>query len=83
MAASDYPPITDAEKATMERLLIEGVDQVRLYDALEAVLKLADKGEHGATRWADPLPVPVWVHAVRRAVAGPLGALRNDEVRRG
>jgi hypothetical protein len=44
----------------------------RLLDALDAVLELADKAEHGALRWADPLPVPEWVPRVREAISAKL-----------
>lgn len=40
---------------------------------LRAVLDLADRWEHGALRWTDPLPVPAEVHLIRRAVAETLG----------
>ena len=40
--------------------------------AVEAVLAVAAKHEHGATRWADPLPVPTWIPELREAVSGGL-----------
>jgi hypothetical protein len=40
--------------------------------ALDAVLALATKREHGALRWQDPLPVPEWIPEVRAAIAGAL-----------
>lgn len=51
----------------------------QLTDQRAAVLALADKAEHGATRWADPLPVPEWVHQVRLALDGrPVAAPGAD-----
>ena len=38
---------------------------------LAAARALADRAEHGATRWADPLPVPEWVGALRAVLDGP------------
>lgn len=35
---------------------------------LAAVAKLCDEHEHGALRWADPLPVPEWIPLVRAAI---------------
>lgn len=35
---------------------------------IEAALALADKHEHGALRWADPLPVPEWIPLIRAAL---------------
>jgi hypothetical protein len=43
-------------------------DPDRLIAALRAVLALADRWEHGALRWADPLPVPPYVALVRDAI---------------
>jgi len=37
---------------------------------VERVAALADKWEHGALRWADPLPVPPEVGLIREALAG-------------
>jgi hypothetical protein len=42
--------------------------------ALRAVIDEADKAEHGATRWADPLPVPEWVDTIRAAISTALEA---------
>lgn len=51
----------------------------QLTDQRAAVLALADKAERGATRWADPLPVPEWVHQVRLALDGrPVAAPGAD-----
>ena len=41
---------------------------------VERVAALADKWEHGALRWADPLPVPPEVGLIREALAGPPAA---------
>ena len=41
----------------------------RALDALEAVLAIAAKHEHGATRWEDPLPVPSWIPELREAIS--------------
>ena len=46
---------------------------IELTDALAAIQRvreLADKAEHGALRWEDPLPVPEWVGRVRRTLDG-------------
>jgi hypothetical protein len=40
--------------------------------ALDAVMALAAKHEHGALRWQDPLPVPGWIPEVRAAMLGAL-----------
>lgn len=37
------------------------------------MLDLADRWEHGALRWTDPLLVPEEVHLIRREVAKALG----------
>ena len=44
-----------------------------LVAALRAVLDLTGQWEHGATRWANPLPVPVEVAQVRDAITKALG----------
>lgn len=44
----------------------------RLLAAVEAVLALAAKHEHGATRWEDPLPVPSWIPELREAISAAL-----------
>jgi hypothetical protein len=49
-----------------------GCPLTTLVAALRAVLALADKWEHGATRWADPLPVPLEVEQVRTAIESAL-----------
>jgi hypothetical protein len=47
-------------------------DLAALLDVAERVLAIADRAEHGALRWADPLPVPGWVAEIREAVSGAL-----------
>lgn|ERR1017187_9298790 len=44
----------------------------RMAAALEAVMDLAAKHEHGALRWQDPLPVPEWIPLVREAISRAL-----------
>jgi hypothetical protein len=44
----------------------------RLEAAVAAVLALADRAEHGAIRWEDPLPVPPWVGELRSAISAAL-----------
>ena len=39
---------------------------------LDRVHEVCDRGEWGAVRWADPLPVPEWVDRVRAAIDGEL-----------
>ena len=41
-----------------------------LINALRRVLDLRDRHEHGALRWADPLPVPEWIADLDAALAG-------------
>lgn len=49
------------------------VEQVRRRDAaIAAVLRLSDEWERGATRWANPLPVPPEVELLRAAIAAEL-----------
>lgn len=57
----------DAEFIAASRTLVPAMEQ-----ALRDVLALADKWEQGATRWADPLPVPPEVEQVRAAIAAHL-----------
>lgn len=38
---------------------------------IAAALALCDKHEKGATRWADPLPVPEWIPLIRAALSTP------------
>lgn len=47
-------------------------DAPRLIAAIERVLRLAAGHEHGALRWADPLPVPPWIPQLRVAIAAEL-----------
>lgn len=44
----------------------------RMRRAVEAALKVADDGEHGALRWEHPLPVPEYVHLIRHAITAAL-----------
>ena len=39
-----------------------------LLAAIDAVEAVCAKHEHGATRWADPLPVPEWIKEIRTAI---------------
>ena len=57
----------DVEFMTASRTLVPAMEQ-----ALRDVLALAAKWEQGATRWADPLPVPPEVEQVRAAIAAHL-----------
>jgi hypothetical protein len=41
-------------------------------DALLEVLTVCSRAVYGATRWEDPLQVPMWVHPVREAIAAQL-----------
>jgi hypothetical protein len=55
--------------------LLEQLDHLtaerdRLQKREQAVRALCEKAEHGALRWADPLPVPEWVGKVRAALDG-------------
>jgi hypothetical protein len=47
-------------------------DVPRLLAAVEKVLALAAKHEHGATRWEDPLPVPTWIPELREVISREL-----------
>ena len=49
-----------------------------LVAALTAVLDLADRWERGATRWADPLPVPPEVEQLRAAITEHLTSKETD-----
>lgn len=60
-AWQDVPYLLD-EVARLTGLLAERDATVR------RVRDLADRWEHGATRWADPLPIPVEVHQLRAAL---------------
>ena len=51
----------------------------RLLGAVEAVLGFADHAEHGALRWADPLPVPDWVPEIREIVRARLLGKENGD----
>jgi hypothetical protein len=53
-------------------------DIASLLAALEAVLALAAKHEHGALRWLDPLPVPEWIQQVRDTITTALGGHSDD-----
>jgi hypothetical protein len=59
-----------------ERELIAAVPEIaaaylELAAKVERVAALADKWEHGALRWADPLPVPPEVGLIREALGVP------------
>jgi hypothetical protein len=69
--ARDVTDPVEAYLATARRLG-SALYQPPLLAALEAVLALAAKHEHGALRWQDPLPVPEWIPQVRGAIAGAL-----------
>lgn len=58
----------DGVRALME----SAADVPRLLAVVEAVLALAAKHEHGATRWEDPLPVPAWIPELREAISRAL-----------
>jgi len=45
----------------------------RYQAAVRAVRQFADKHEHGALRWEDPLPVPEWIPPLRDVLAEHLG----------
>lgn len=62
-------PVTAVHGATI-------ADVLTAQSALAAVSELRNRAEHGALRWAEPLPVPEWVKRVRTAVtlAGNLNA---------
>jgi anti-sigma factor RsiW len=66
----DEPEARDREKllAEVERLRTELARQA---EQITAVRALADKWEHGALRWANPLPVPPEVALIREALDGP------------
>ncbi len=44
-------------------------------ERIAAALAVCARHEHGALRWADPLPVPAWVREVREALTGQPDAL--------
>lgn len=48
---------------------LDGDPRFPVGQALLAVLELCADAAYQATRWADPLPVPTWVHDIRRVVA--------------
>jgi len=45
-------------------------DQTTLAARLAAVAAMADRHEHGATRWQDPLDVPEWIGELRAILNG-------------
>jgi hypothetical protein len=77
----------DAEVAELTRLLAEsrantGDREARLVEAeavIQAVRDFADWAEHGALRWADPLPVPEWVPRVRSLLYAPSVVLADRD----
>jgi hypothetical protein len=75
------PGVTDRSDPRIYRADIAGIrhpdavfiarsrqDLQRLLAAVEGVLEEAARAEHGALRWADPLPVPEWVGHVRERI---------------
>jgi len=70
----------DAEVAVLRERVAE------LEAAVQGVSDLADAAEHGALRWADPLPVPEWVPRVRAVLKSPsevLAAVRREAAAEG
>lgn len=70
--------ITSATEA-MDKLRESEARRVELEAVIQAVRDLADKAEHGATRWADPLPVPEWVDRVRAVLTSPSTVLEEHD----
>jgi hypothetical protein len=58
---------TDARRLAAAGLLADGQDRARI----EKALAVCDAGEHQATRWEQPFPVPAWVTDVRAALTSP------------
>jgi hypothetical protein len=77
--ATEPDPVAALERirSEFEAFGASGAGFSRLLGAVEEVLSVAAKAEHGALRWADPLPVPEWVAQIREAVSGKLPGEEN------